>query len=756
MKWLFSTMAFKSIKMRVIILISTLLAFAILLITMVVLFIVNSHMRDQMHALLQTKAHSMYEKVDQRLGYLIDNSVLLTKNELIVNSLIDINGRKTYLPPLVENFMKGKDVLYLNIVDFDGRAIFQTQKNIPLYNESARLRAALALGKVSYYIEEKDNKLVIIAPIEYYSTTQGAAIVVFKIDDIANRLFQYSNKDVYIKFFKDKNEVFSSNFDKDSYYQSYKHTVFHGSSYLEHLGIILEIGIPTDIYMAPLKDIFIKLFILGLVFIVIGIFLSSKLGNSITQPILTLFDRVKNDKNEQEVLCSPLGTNDELEELAKAFDERSLLLQHQAQYDALTELPNRLLFLDRLEQSIKNAVNSREKFAVLFLDLDYFKEINDSFGHDFGDKLLIIVGEYLQNVVRGIDSVARMGGDEFTIILNNLKDENELVSILQQVMQVFSKPFTIAHKKFYVTCSIGIAMFPLHGKSPESLLKNADAAMYKAKEQGRANYQFYTNDMTQKAYERITLETELRQAIVNEEFEVYYQPQVSIKTNKITGMEALIRWNHPKLGIVQPAKFIPLAEETGLIVEIDRQVMKTAMRQYKKWAEEGLAAGVLSLNLSMLQLNHNDFVDFVSDMINISKMETKNIMLEVLETQVMKNPEQAIIILQKLKDLGIKIAIDDFGTGYSSLAYLKRLPIDKLKIDQSFVMDVLENNDEKELTRAIISIAKNLNLEVIAEGVETQEIAEFLFLNGCHEAQGYFYYKPMAAAIVTNILRSQS
>ncbi|MFT7859983.1 MAG: EAL domain-containing protein [Sulfurimonas sp.] len=754
MGFLDKILTFKSIRVRVVTLISALIAFATILITLLVLFIVNNHMRDQMHTVLKTRASSLYTKLDQRIAYLVENSVLLTKNELIINSLIDKKGRTTYLPPLVANFMKGKDVLYLNIVDFDGKAIFQTQKNIPSYNQSSRLRAALALGKVSYYIKKGDDKLVIIAPIEYYDTTQGAAIVVFQIDEIAKRILTY-NQNTCIKLKKNGTELFASNCQEGLSYQTYTYSA-QSNTFLKQLDIVLQLGIPTEIYMAPLKDIFFKLLLLGFFFTITGMFLANVLANGITEPVLKLFNRVNNTDGNSEVRCSPLGTNDELEELAKAFDERSLLLQHQAQYDALTDLPNRLLFLDRLEQTIKNSRRSKRKFAVLFLDLDHFKEINDSFGHDFGDKLLIIVSKELENVLRGSDSVARMGGDEFTILINNLDNQHNVINILQKIMNLFSKPFMIAHHQFYVTCSIGIAMFPLHGKTPEALLKNSDAAMYRAKDQGRNTYQFYTNDMTEKAYERITLETKLRQALINREFVVYFQPQVDIQTSKIIGMEALVRWNHPEMGLVSPGKFIPIAEDTGLIVDIDRQVMQDAMKQFQLWIDDGFDVGVLSINLSMIQLNNKDFIEFVQKTVKDTKISTDNLMFEVTETQVMRNPEQAIIMLQQLKDIGIKLAIDDFGTGHSSLAYIKKLPIDKLKIDQSFVADALVDKDDKELTKEIISIAKNLNLEVIAEGVETQEQAEFLSASGCNEAQGYLYYKPLDAATITKRLSTKN
>jgi len=743
--------SFSSIRTKVIMLISALIAFAIFFITLIVLFIVNSHMREQMNQLLTTRANTIYEKLDQRVNYLIDNTLLLTKNELLINSLIDKHGRKSYLPPLVDNFLQGKDVLYLNIVDFEGRAIFQTQKDLPHYNQSSQLRAALAFGQLSYSIQEND-KLVIIAPIEYYNTTQGAAIVVFKVEQIAQRILT-KNDDIYVKLLKDTQEIYSSNFDTNLMYHSLLY-FRESNSYLQELGIVLQVGIPRNIYTAPLEDIFFKLLMLGILFITIGITLARVLANKITEPILTLFQRVKNVEQKNHVLCSPLGTNDELEELAKAFDERSLLLEHQAQYDALTDLPNRLLFLDRLQQSIINSIRTKTKFAVLFIDLDNFKEINDSFGHDFGDRLLILVAEDLQKSLNASDSVARMGGDEFTLLLNNLKHENDIIIILQKIMNIFTEPFVINHHQFYITCSIGITMFPLHGKTPEELLKNSDTAMYKAKDSGKNTYEFYTNDMTQKAYERITLETQMRHAINNKEFEVYYQPQVDIQTNKIIGMEALVRWNHPKMGLVPPFKFIPLAEDTGLIIDIDRYVMQSAMQQFQLWIESGFDVGVLSINLSMIQLNHESFLKFVQEAIANTKISTKSLMFEVTETQVMKNPQQAIQILQQLKNLGIRFAIDDFGTGHSSLSYIKKLPIDKLKIDQSFVKDVLVDVDDKELTRAIISIAKSLNLEVIAEGVETQEQANFLIKNGCEEAQGYLYFKPLNKEAITETLRA--
>ncbi len=742
-----------SIKTRVVVLISALITSAMILITFMVVYIVQVNMSEQIGTMLENRAHSIHERLEQRIGNLVENTLLLTKNELMVNALTDANGRKIYLPQLVENFMEGKDVISLNIVDFDGRAIFQTQGKIPIYNESSELRSALALGEMTYYMQE-NNKLVIVSPIEYYNTTQGAAVVVFDMVKVAGRTLP-EDENIYMKLSKNKYTVFLYNFNKDIEYKSYLHPIPSDLDFFKHLGISLEIGVPLEIYTAPVKDVIVQLTIAGIFFILVGIYLAFILANSITTPILKLYNRVKFSSTENEMSCSPLGTNDELEELAKAFDERSLMLQEQAQHDALTKLPNRILFIDRLKQSITNAPRNKENLAVLFIDLDHFKEINDSFGHDFGDKLLVRVGKYLGSVLRESDTVARIGGDEFTILLNNLTNENSIVPILEKIMSLFKEPFIINKSQFYITCSIGVSVYPFDGHTPDTLLKNADAAMYKAKDSGRHTYEFYTKDMTQKAYDRITLETQIRQAIENKEFEVYYQPQVNMNSGKIIGMEALVRWNHPKDGLVSPAKFIPLAEETGLIIDIDRQVMQDAINQFKKWVEDGFDVGVLSLNLSIMQLNHEGFIVFLKNLISESKISVENLMLEITETQIMKNPEESIIKLQELQDIGIRLAIDDFGTGHSSLSYIKKLPIDKLKIDQSFTKGVLVGKDDAELTKAIISIAKNLNLEIIAEGVETEEQAAFLLQNGCDEAQGYLYFRPKDAKSISKILAAR-
>jgi len=421
------------------------------------------------------------------------------------------------------------------------------------------------------------------------------------------------------------------------------------------------------------------------------------------------------------------------------------VLYLQAHHDDLTGLPNRVLFNDRLEHGIEVAQRHETNLALFFIDLDHFKQINDSLGHQVGDRVLIAVTERLKAKVRKEDTLARLGGDEFTIIMEGLKDIQDVSLLAQKIQKVLTQPIHIEGHTLYISCSIGISLYPQDDTDAHNLVKYADAAMYKAKEEGRNNFQFYAAEMTVLAYERVVMEASLRQALSKEEFILYYQPQVDANSGKMTGMEALIRWQHPTMGLITPEKFISLAEETGLIVEIDRWVMKTAMNQVYKWYQEGLEPGVLALNLSMRQLRSDDFIQILQESMIATDFKADWLELEVSEGQVMKKPEEAIIKLEQVSDMGIELAIDDFGTGYSSLAYLKRLPVNKLKIDQSFVQRIPEDKEDVSIVKAIIALAKSLNLELIAEGVETSAQKEFLRENGCKHIQGYYYGEPMPA-----------
>ena len=438
-------------------------------------------------------------------------------------------------------------------------------------------------------------------------------------------------------------------------------------------------------------------------------------------------------------------------------NEKNLKLQHdaleyQAYHDVLTGLPNRLLFMDRLHQYIHKAHRNKQKVAVMFIDMDRFKEINDSLGHTFGDKAIKEVGRRIESQIRETDTVARFGGDEFIMIFNDIDNPVLIVNIAKKVMQSMEDPIIIEGHTIYVTLSIGISIYPDDASMADDLLKNADAALYKAKNDGRNTYRFYTEDMTEKAFARIKLESRLRQAIENEDFTLYFQPQFNAKTNKIIGMETLLRWEHSSMGFVSPNKFIPIAEETGLIIPLGTWIMKKSMQQMVKWYDEGLTPGTLAINFSMLQLQKHDFISILKKMLDETMCKPQWLEVEITESQVMKNPKQTILTLQRISRLGIGIAIDDFGTGYSSLSYLKRLPINRLKIDRSFIKDIPEDEEDMSISIAIIALAKSLKLDVIAEGVETEEQKEFLLENGCEHIQGYLFAKPMPADQIRNML----
>jgi diguanylate cyclase (GGDEF)-like protein/PAS domain S-box-containing protein len=430
--------------------------------------------------------------------------------------------------------------------------------------------------------------------------------------------------------------------------------------------------------------------------------------------------------------------------------EQALLQQkndfdYQAHHDVLTNLPNRILFNDRLEQAMLKSERSKKSVALFFMDLDRFKQINDSLGHEVGDDVLKIVAERITSVIRKEDTLARLGGDEFTIIMENVSAEDDAAYLAQKILNILALPIEIDGHTFYLSGSIGISLYPQDGLESHNLLKYADAAMYKAKEENGNNYQFYSAKMTEQVFEHVVMEANLRKALEHEEFVVFYQPQINGRDDSLIGMEALVRWIHPKEGMVSPAKFIPLAEETGLIVDLDLWVMKTGMKQMASWYAAGLNPGVLALNLSIKQLQNKAFFSILQESLQETGCKPEWLEFEVTESQIMKNPEATVLLLNKFSTMGIELAVDDFGTGYSSLSYLKRLPIDKLKIDQAFIQDLPDDDEDVGISKAIIALAKSLNLKVIAEGVETKEQKAFLLEHGCENIQGYFYSKPIPA-----------
>lgn len=427
-------------------------------------------------------------------------------------------------------------------------------------------------------------------------------------------------------------------------------------------------------------------------------------------------------------------------------EKRAMLQQliHQAHHDPLTNLPNRILFNDRLTLELAHAHRNNEMMAVMFLDLDHFKLVNDMVGHAMGDHLLRSVAERLMACVRESDTVSRMGGDEFTLLLPRISHAEDVAKIAQKILDALQQPWIFSGQEFQVTTSIGIALYPNDGEDADTLLKHADTAMYRAKEQGRNNYQLFTPAMNTKILERLALETSLRHALKRNEFIVYYQPQVNTDNRQVIGMEALVRWQHPERGLVFPDQFIPLAEETGLIVPIGEWVLRTACAQTKAWQEQGLPPVRVTVNISPCQFKQKNLAEKVAKVLEETGLDPGCLELEITESITMQDVDFTIATLRELRKMGIRIAIDDFGTGYSSLNYLKRFPIHTLKIDRSFVRDITTNPEDAAIVATVIVLAENLHLKVIAEGVETEEQHDFLREKHCVEMQGYLFSKPVS------------
>ena len=430
-------------------------------------------------------------------------------------------------------------------------------------------------------------------------------------------------------------------------------------------------------------------------------------------------------------------------------------LQHMAHHDALTDLPNRNLFLDRLQQSLTRARWHDRLVAVMFLDLDRFKNINDTLGHTVGDQLLLQLSERLSNSVRDGDTIGRFGGDEFAILLDDINSDSHISLLAEKLLDTLKKPFKINKHELFVTASIGISIFPNDGEDSDTLLRNADVAMYRAKDLGKNNYQFYSDDLSARIFERMTLESHLRHALERNEFVLYYQPQIDTRTQKIMGVEALLRWKHPEFGLVTPNNIVPLMEETGLIEKVGHWALETACRQARKWHDAGWTYLHLSVNISSRQFNDPDFISLVHDIISTTGINPEYLELELTESMLIRNASATINALNTLSSLGVRFAIDDFGTGYSSLSYLRRFPIDTIKIDRSFIHDVTDNPDDAAIASAIIVMGQNLSLNVIAEGVENQQQLEFLSSRNCHYLQGNLFSRPLPAEEFSTLLRQQ-
>ncbi|MEA4954329.1 MAG: EAL domain-containing protein [Pseudoflavonifractor sp.] len=463
--------------------------------------------------------------------------------------------------------------------------------------------------------------------------------------------------------------------------------------------------------------------------------------------------RLKKKWSENQISCLKIITNIFAETLVKVNQEKRI--EYMAYYDYLTNLPNRLLFKDRLSQAIHQASHTSMLVAVIFLDLDSFKTVNDTVGHEGGDELLIKVAHNLLRNVRSSDTVSRFGGDEFLIMLNNIGSVQDIVSITEKIMSLFHHPYIIGEHEFFVTASAGIAVYPTDGTNAEKLIKNADIAMYKAKEQGKSQYLLCTTGMKDEILLKIKLIRSLYRALDKDELVLYYQPQVCTETKKIIGLEALIRWNHPEMGMLAPGLFMNLAEQTGLIVPIGEWALKTACIQLKKWLDAGFRPIRMAINVSIIQFRNPNFVSQIHDILRDTETNPENIELEITESIAIHESEYIVHVLNDLKKLGVSISIDDFGTEYSSLSRLTILPIDRLKMDIQFIRGIDAGNKERAIVTSIINLAQNLGLKVIAEGVENRLQFDFLAQKQCDEIQGFYFYRPGSAKDIESLLSKE-
>jgi diguanylate cyclase (GGDEF)-like protein/PAS domain S-box-containing protein len=430
-------------------------------------------------------------------------------------------------------------------------------------------------------------------------------------------------------------------------------------------------------------------------------------------------------------------------------------LAYQSTHDALTGLPNRNLLKDRLQQAIAQTDRSDDSVALLFLDLDHFKLINDSLGHAAGDRMLLSVAERLHACVREGDTVSRHGGDEFILVLSGIEKSHHVVTICEKIFQTIANPFLIQGHNLNITCSIGIALYPQDGQDTTTLFKYADMALYQAKDQGRNHYQFFSSEMNERMLERVTLDEALRSAIANDELFVHYQPLLDLGTGELVGLETLVRWQHPKFGMVSPVRFIPVAEESSLIANIGEWVLRKACQDMRTWLDHGLTGFQVAVNISPRQFRDIRLADRIEQILSEHRIDPGMLSLEITETVLMQDSASSEATLLQLKRLGIDLALDDFGTGYSSLSYLKRFPFDRVKIDRAFVKDITTDADDAAISRAIISMAHSLGIRVVAEGVETEAQCQFLRRHECDEMQGYYFSRPLPPMEITALLREK-
>ncbi len=856
-----------------------------------IIFLELSHLNKQATFNLQEQAQDLRNNIDQRIEYLRENTLRLAQNKLLINAFIDDKERSKYLLPLIENFKSDKNINHFSLVDFDGRVLFQTDANTPTFEDSQELRLSLNLLQTVLYFDKMHNEVVMIIPIKYYATTQGAIVVAY---DIAPIIAQYDTPQAmsYTKVFYKGSEIYGRNFNPNQKYFVLPYVDTHPAL----VSFELEMGIPNDHYLQPLYTQATWLGLLTLLILGMVYYFAYFLGTSITRPITMLYNRVnKSALDGVESHYVSLGTHDELEVLGyayytkeKALDELNKTLQlkiqeataqleseknrfmlaiegtqdgmwdwnlktnalffserfetmlgydagelpqnitawfgllhpedkirteavvqeylaskgtqhyeaifrlrakdgtwkwilgrgkaqfdpegnperfvgfntdftqqkeyqekldHTAKHDALTHLPNRFLLSELLEHEMHVVKRNHTHLALLFIDLDGFKEINDTYGHGAGDVVLSTVATRMQQLIRESDIIARLGGDEFVIVFSDLSNNSEVVPLLQRLLNDIATSILHDGKLLHVSASIGVSFYPQEENiGNEALLRQADQAMYYAKLAGKNQYQFFNLDASMELKENQHYISELRHAIAHNEFLLYYQPKVHMKSNRVIGLEALLRWQHPTRGILTPESFLPYIEhDAAFMIALGRWVFETAFVQLEAWQEAGLTIS-LNINVSAHEVQQHDFVEGLQALFaRHATIKPASIEIELLETSALENFELTLSILQQCQALGISIAIDDFGTGYASLHYLKNLPMNTIKIDKSFVIDLLYASNSLSIIEASVGLAHAFDATIVAEGVESQEHGKMLLQLGCEIAQGYAIAKPMPA-----------
>lgn len=505
----------------------------------------------------------------------------------------------------------------------------------------------------------------------------------------------------------------------------------------------LIIKIPNDYWHGPIKYIGTRLIIIGVIGFIIAAILGILVARSISTPIIKLKKVFTKATAGDLTVRSEIGTDDEIGDAARSFNKMMDTITNLTYYDPLTLLPNRILFSAGLEMELVKAARENTKLAIMILDIDKFESINNTLGHAAGDKLLKSVAERICSIIDNNHIVSHMGEDRFAVLFKRFGHRDEVIKLANEIRNVIKQPWAVDEHRFYITVCIGLAFYPEDGQTSDSLFKNAFSAMQKAKRKGRDNYQLYEPTLNSQLLEQLNLDSSMHRALDNGEFSLHYQPQIDAKSKEIIGCEALIRWNHPELGMISPLKFIPVSEANGLIIQIGRWVLYTACMQNKQWREVGHKPIHVSVNLSAVQLIQEDFFDMVSSVLKETGLSPEYLELEITESVAVKNYEYMIVILEKLKKMGIRIALDDFGTGYSSLNYLKNFAISTIKIDRSFICDMNENPKNAAIVSTILALGHNLNLSVTAEGIETIEQYEALRDKGCDTIQGYYFSKPL-------------